>query len=72
MANPLYESMMQNQRSNNPFTNMTQFMQNLQNLKASGINPNEKIQQMLASGQATQEQYNAAVSKAQQLSKLFG
>ena len=71
MANPLYESMMHNQQ-NNPLSNMNQFMQNLQKLKSSGINPNEKIQQMLNSGQITQEQYNQAVAKAQQISKFFG
>lgn len=72
MANPLYESMMKNQQQSNPLANMNQFMQNLQKLKSSGINPNEKIQQMLNSGQITQEQYNQAVAKAQQISKFFG
>lgn len=76
MANPLYESMMKKQRQNNPLANMSQFMQDLQKLKTSGINdPNQKIQQMLDSGQITQEQYNQAVAKAQQLqqlSKFFG
>ena len=35
-------------------------------------NPQEKIQQMLNSGQISQQQYNAAVQKANMLKSLFG
>jgi hypothetical protein len=35
-------------------------------------NPQEKIQQMLNSGQITQQQYNAAVQKANMIKSMFG
>ncbi len=35
-------------------------------------NPQEKIQQMLNSGQISQQQYDAAVQKANMLRSLFG
>ena len=70
MANPLYESM--NKQNNSPFNNIQQFFQNLQQLKSSGIDPNQKIQELLNSGQVSQEQYNAAVEKAKSLLRLFG
>ena len=34
-------------------------------------NPKQQIQNMLNSGQITQEQYNQAVQRANELSKLF-
>lgn len=70
MANPLYESM--NKQNNSPFNNIQQFFQDLQQLKSSGIDPNQKIQELLNSGQVSQEQYNAAVEKAKTLQRLFG
>lgn len=70
MANPLYESM--NQHNNSPFGNIQQFFRNLQQLKSSGIDPNQKIQEMLNSGQVSQEQYNAAVEKAKSLQQFLG
>lgn len=69
MPNPIYQSMMNKQPvSNGPMG----FFQALQQLKSTGGDPNQRIQQMLNSGQVTQEQYNAAVEKAKQLQSLFG
>lgn len=49
-----------------------QFMMQLERLKQTfNGDPNEKIQQMLNSGQVTQAQYNEAVKQAQQLQKMF-
>jgi len=48
---------------------MQRFMQFKQNFKG---NPQEQVQQLLNSGRITQEQYNAAVQKAQMLQKMFG
>lgn len=71
MANPLFEQFGRNQ-NNGPF-NMIQDLRNqITQLKNSGIDPNRKIQEMLNSGQITQQQYNAAVQKAQQLQQLLG
>lgn len=42
-------------------------------LKSTGIiDPTQKIQEMLNSGQVTQQQYNNAAQKAQQLQQLLG
>ena len=62
--NPLYEQM--NQSGNNIVQRFLQFKQNFRG------NPQEQIQQLLNSGRITQEQYNAAVQKAQMLQKMLG
>lgn len=64
--NPLYEQM-NGQTGQNNF--LQRFMQFKQNFKG---NPQEQIQQLLNSGRITQEQYNAAVQKAQMLQKMLG
>lgn len=72
MANPLYESMMQKQQNNGPFGFINNLRMQIQQLKSTGIDPNQKIQEMLNSGQVSQEQYNSAVQRAQQLQQLLG
>lgn len=64
--NPLYEQM-NGQAGQNNF--LQKFMQFKQSFKG---NPQEQIQQLLNSGKVTQEQYNAAVQKAQMLRKMLG
>ena len=64
--NPLYEQM-NGQAGQNNF--LQKFMQFKQSFKGS---PQEQIQQLLNSGKVTQEQYNAAVQKAQMLRKILG
>ena len=66
MANKLFNQM--NPGNNSPIG----FFQALQQLKSKGGDPNQMIQNMLSSGQITQEQYNAAVAKAEQLQQIFG
>lgn len=51
--------------------NPMQFMQQLNQLKSRGGDPNEMIQQMLNSGRVTQSQYDNAVKMAQQIQKMF-
>lgn len=64
--NDLYKQM----GPQNPCQNMMQqFQQFRQNFKG---NPQERIQQMLNSGQITQQQYNAAVQKANMIKSMFG
>ena len=65
MANPLFEQM--NQRNQ-----LADLKNQIQQLKNTGIDPNQKIQELLNSGQVSQEQYNAAVQRAQQLRQLLG
>ena len=72
MANRLYNEL--HGGGNNvfgPFGNAMNFMQQLNQLKQSGIDPNQKIQEMLNSGQISQEQYNAAVQRAQQIQSML-
>lgn len=70
MANPLFNQY-------GPMNQINQIQTSLQSsinqLKSNGIvDPNQKIQEMLNSGQVTQQQYNNAVHKAQQLQQLLG
>ena len=51
--------------------NPIQFMQQLNQLKSRGGDPNQMIQQMLNSGRVSQAQYDAAVKQAQQIQKMF-
>lgn len=54
----------------NPYQNMiNQFNEFRNNFKG---NPQQKIQQMLNSGQITQQQYNMAVQKANMIKSFFG
>lgn len=62
--NPLYEQMSGQQNGI-----VQRFMQFKQNFKGD---PRQQIQEMLNSGRITQEQYNAAVQKAQMLQKMLG
>ena len=62
--NPLYEQM-----NGQPNNILQRFMQFRNNFKGD---PQQQIQQLLNSGKVTQEQYNAAVQKAQMLQKMFG
>lgn len=70
MANPLYESMQP--QNNNPFSMISDLRNQIQQLKATGVDPNNKIQEMLNSGQISQQDYNNAVQRANQLQMLLG
>lgn len=67
MANPLFEQMNQNSLQNR----VADLRKQIQQLKSTGIDPNAKIQELLNNGSVTQEQYNAAVQKAQQFRQFF-
>lgn len=62
--NPLYEQMSGQQ--NNFLQQFQQFKNNFHG------DPKQQIQQLLNSGKITQNQYNAAVQKAQMLKKMLG
>lgn len=51
--------------------NPTDFMNQLNSLKAKGGDPNQMIQQMLNSGRVSQSQYNEAVRRAQQIQQML-
>lgn len=63
MPNSLYQQM-QNFNTND-------FMKQLNDLKAKGGDPNQIIQSMLNSGKVTQQQYNTAVQRAQQIMQML-
>jgi hypothetical protein len=62
--NPLYQQM--NQGGNDIVSRFRQFRQMFKG------DPQQQVQQLLNSGRISQEQYNAAVQKAQQLGQLMG
>lgn len=73
MANPYFERYGQKQNhQNGSNVSQTDFISALAKLKSKVRDPDQMIQQLLSSGKVTQEQYNAAVAKAQQLQKIFG
>ena len=51
--------------------NPMQFMQQLNNLKSRGGDPNQMIQQMMNSGRVSQAQYDNAVKRAQQIQQML-
>ena len=63
--NPLFHQLNGGQ-GNDLISRFNQFRQSFKG------DPQQQVQQLLNSGRVSQEQYNAAVQKAQQLSKLFG
>lgn len=66
MSNPLFQQMT---GAANP---MTQILQRFNSFKQTFRgDPRQQIQQMLNSGQVSQEQYNRAVQMAQQLQSLL-
>ena len=64
MSNPLYQ-----QYGNRPQNNFLQRFQQFQRMFNG--NPQQMIQQMLNSGQITQEQFNNAVKQANEMAKMF-
>lgn len=72
MGNPFYNQNAPQQMPNNPFGNMMQLMQQFQqfanNFKG---NPEQRLQEMLNSGQMSQQQYNQCSQLAQQFQNMF-
>jgi hypothetical protein len=62
--NPIYQQM--NNGSNDFLSRFNYFRQSFKG------DPQQQVQQLLNSGKVSQEQYNAAVQKAQQLSRILG
>ena len=51
--------------------NPMQFMQQLNQLKSRGGDPNQMIQQLMNSGRVSQSQYDNAVKQAQQIQQML-
>ena len=62
--NPLFHQL-NNGQGNDIISRFSQFRQTFKG------DPQQQVQQLLNSGKVSQEQYNAAVQKAQQLSRLL-
>ena len=62
MANRLFEEIGMNQ---------SQFINELNNLKKQGGDPNQIIQNLLNSGRVSQAQFNSAAQKAQQIMQVL-
>lgn len=62
--NPLFHQL-NNSQGNDIVSRFNQFRQSFKG------DPQQQVQQLLNSGKVSQEQYNAAVQKAQQLSRLL-
>ena len=70
MSNPLFS--MFGGMNAMPNSNMMQLMRQLMQFKQSFKgDPRQQVQQMLNSGQVTQEQYNRAVQMANMLQQMF-
>lgn len=67
MPNPLYNAM--NQNNSGEMNALLQRFRQFQQIFRG--DPRQQIQQMLNSGQVSQQQYDAAVKKAQELQRLF-
>lgn len=51
--------------------NQSDFMGSLNALKSKGGDPEQMIQQLLNSGRVTQEQYNSAKARAEQIMQML-
>ena len=51
--------------------NIANLMQQVNQLKAQGGDPNQMIQQLMNSGRISQQQYDAAVKQAQQIQQML-
>ena len=69
MANSLFQQM-QPAAANHP---MTQFLQEFNRFRQNFHgNPQQEVQNLLNSGQLTQQQFNQLAAQAQQIAKMLG
>lgn len=73
MANPLFNMFGQNvQNGGNPFGNLTNLIQNFNNFRSSFQgDPEQKVKELLNSGQMTQAQFNQLSQLAQEFQKMM-
>lgn len=58
-------------QQNNGF-DIQKFQNDLNNLKATGMNPEQMIQNLMNQGKVTQQQYEAACQKARMIQQMMG
>lgn len=66
MANPIFNAMKQNNKSNNFLDAFPDFMQQMK-----GNNPNEILNNLIFSGKVSQQQLDIVQKQAQQMSGMF-
>ena len=74
MASPLFNAFGSSpQPSRNPFANMSNFMNRFNQFRQSfNGNPEQMVQQMINSGQMSQEQFDQAADMAKQIMQFMG
>ena len=73
MASSLFNAFGNRQPQNNPFANMNQFISQFNQFRQNfNGNPQQAVQQMLNSGQISQEQFNNAANMANQIMQFIG
>ena len=73
MGNPFFNRFNRGNQMPGPFGNARNLMNQFQQFKSQFQgDPREQVQQLLNSGQMTQEQFNQLSSMAQQFQGLFG
>ena len=74
MANPLFQRFGGPQASPaNPLSNMMNFVQQFNQFKSQFRgDPKQQVEQLLASGQMSQEQFNQLSEMAKQFQSMFG
>lgn len=58
-------------QQNNGF-NIQKFQNDLNNLKATGMNPEQMIQNLMNQGKVTQQQYEAVCQRARMIQQMMG
>lgn len=72
MANPLFDKFSQQPANPNPFGNMMNMLQQFNQFKSTFRgDPKQKVQELLNSGQMSQQQFQQLSAMAEQLQKMM-
>ena len=72
MPSPLFNAFGNVMQGNNPISNMANFMNRFNQFRQTfNGNPQQQVQQMLNSGQMSQEQFNQAANMANQIMRMM-
>lgn len=72
MANPLFDKFNQQPVNQNPFGNMMNMLQQFNQFKSTFRgDPKQKVQELLNSGQMSQQQFQQLSAMAEQLQKMM-
>lgn len=72
MANPLFDKFSQQPANQNPFGNMMNMLQQFNQFKSTFRgDPKQKVQELLNSGQMSQQQFQQLSAMAEQFQKMM-